>query len=384
MHGYIPRRAEAGITAALARSPVVAILGARQCGKSTLARSYLRARRVAHIYLDLQDRADRNKLNEPELFFEQHRDTLVCLDEIQMVPEIFSALRVEIDKRRHAGRFLILGSASRDLLRQATETLAGRIAFLELTPFGFDEVRDRASWQNLWTRGGFPDSLLAADDETSFDWRVDFIRTFLERDIPQLGFAIPVKTMERLWRLLAHYHGQTLNMSKAAAAADLAVPTFKKYLAILEQTYMLRLLPPAEPNLKKRLIKSPKVYLRDSGLLHTLRDIASFDELIAHPVNGASWEGFVIENLVASNPRWTASYVRTSNDAEVDLVMERGRRRVVIECKLTKAPTPSRGFHQLCADLKPQAAWIVAPVDQTYAVQTGIQVGHLQHIRLDE
>ncbi|MDZ4197990.1 MAG: DUF4143 domain-containing protein, partial [Kiritimatiellia bacterium] len=296
----------------------------------------------------------------------------------------FSALRVEVDRDRRSGRFLILGSASRDLLRQATESLAGRIAFLELTPFGWDELRARVSWQTLWTRGGFPDSVLAATDGSSFDWRLDFIRTFLERDIPQLGFAIPVKTMERLWRLLAHYHGQTLNYAKAAAAADLSVPTFKKYLALLEQTYMVRLLPPTESNLKKRLVKSPKIYLRDSGLLHALRDIDSYDDLIANPVNGASWEGFIIENVISTHPRWTPTYVRTSNEAEVDLVMTRGSRRVLIECKLTKAPVPSRGFHQLVSDLRPEAAWLVAPVDQAYTGPSGIHVGHLTHIHLDD
>ncbi len=383
MHGYVPRRAEATLTAALARSPVVAILGARQCGKSTLARQYLQARGQPHTLLDLQDRADRNKLSEPELFLPAHRGELVCLDEIQRTPEIFPYLRVEVDRERRPGRFLILGSASRELLRQSTETLAGRIAFLELTPFTLDEVQGRVPWQSLWTRGGFPESALAAADADSFEWRLDFIRTFLERDIPQLGFTGATRAVVRLWRLLAHYHGETLNHAKLAAAADLAVPTLKKWLAVLEQTYMLRLLPPAESNLKKRLTKSPKVYLRDSGLLHALRDIESYDHLLAHPINGASWEGWVIENLVATHPRWRPSYVRTSNGAEIDLLLERGTRRVLIECKLSKAPTPSRGFRQLLEDLQPEAAWLVAPVDDTYTVQAGIRVGHLPHVRLD-
>jgi hypothetical protein len=384
MHGYINRASESALKKALNQAPVVAILGARQCGKSTLARTYLSSQRVPNIFLDLQDRSDRNKLNEPELFFERHRDTLVCLDEIQLAPDLFSVLRVEIDKHRRPGRFLILGSASRDLLRQSTETLAGRIAFLELTPFLLSEVANVVSWQDAWQRGGFPESLLATDENSSYDWRENFIRTFLERDIPQLGFAIPSKIMERLWRLLAHYHGQTLNYSKTAAAADLSVPTFRKYLSILEQTYMLRLLPPSETNIKKRLIQSPKLYIRDSGLFHALRDIESFDDLMAHPANGASWEGFVIENLISANPRWQASYVRTSNAAEVDLILVRGRRRILIECKLTKAPVPSRGFHQLVSDLKPDAVWLAAPVDAPYEYQRNIRVGHLRDIRLNE
>lgn len=383
MHGYIKRKAEADVARALGRSPVVAILGPRQCGKSTLTRRFLSDRAIDRVYLDLQDRADRNKLSEPELFLERHREHLICLDEIQLVPELFPALRVEVDRDRRPGRVLILGSASRDLLRQSTETLAGRIAFVELTPLRHDEVETIQRWQDHWNRGGFPDSLLAKDDEDSFAWRGDFIRTFLERDIPALGFAIPTGVIERLWRILAHYHGQSMNYSKAAAAADISVPTLRKYLSILEQTYMIRLLPPMEANMKKRLIKSPKLYIRDSGLLHALRDIETVDDLMANPVNGASWEGFVLENLIVANPRWNASYLRTSNDAEVDLVMERGARKVLIECKLTKAPHMSRGFHQLISDIKPDAAWIIAPVDAPYEISSKVSVGNIHHILLD-
>lgn len=382
MHGYLKRSAETPLKHAMRRSPVVAILGARQCGKSTLAHAFLSKTGIDHVFLDLQDRADRNKLSEPELFLERHRNRLVCLDEIQLLPDLFPVLRVEVDKHRQPGRFLILGSASRDLIQQSTETLAGRIAFLELTPFLYQEVSSLLSWQDAWCRGGFPESLLAENDSDSFDWRVDFIRTFLERDIPQLGFAIPVRTMERLWRLLAHYHGQILNYSKAAAAADLSVPTFKKYLSLLEQTYMLRRLPPAETNLKKRLIKSPKVYLRDTGLLHALLDIETFDDLMGNPANGASWEGFVVENLIAAHPRWRPSYIRTGNDAEVDLVLTRGQRRILVECKLSKAPAPSRGFHRLMEDLRPDAAWIAAPVDAPYAYSQAVRIGNLHHIQI--
>lgn len=383
MHGYIKRKAESDVERALNRSPVVAILGPRQCGKSTLTRTYLADRAIDRVYLDLQDRADRNKLSEPEIFLEHHRGHLICLDEIQLVPDLFPALRVEVDRDRRPGRMLILGSASRDLLRQSTETLAGRIAFVELTPLRHDEVMTIHPWLDHWNRGGFPDSLLARDDEDSFAWREDFIRTFLERDIPALGFAIPTGVMARLWRILAHYHGQSMNHSKAAAAADISVPTLRKYLSILEQTYMIRLLPPMEANMKKRLIKSPKLYIRDTGLLHALRDIETVDDLMANPMNGASWEGFVLENLITSNPRWKASYLRTSNDAEVDLVLERGGRTVLIECKLTKAPHMSRGFHQLISDINPDAAWIIAPVDSPYEIASNVNVGNIHHIQLD-
>lgn len=384
MHGYIKRFSEAQVEAALARSPATAILGPRQCGKSTLARTYLQQRNISHVFLDLQDRADRNKIAEPELFFKAHRDHLVCLDEIQAVPEFFPFLRVEIDRDRRPGRFLILGSASRDLLRQSTETLAGRIAFLDLTPFLLREVSPPVAWESLWYRGGFPDSVLAQSDAASAAWRADFIRTFLERDIPRLGFSIPVPVMERLWRLLAHYHGQTLNYSKAASAVDISVATFKKYLALLEQTYMVRVLPPAETNLKKRMVQSPKLYLRDSGMLHSLLDINSYDALLAHPSNGPSWEGFVVENLVVANPGWRPSFLRTGNEAEVDLLLERGLKRVLIECKLSKAPKPSRGFHQLISDLKPDQAWLAAPVDEPFDLPTGIRVADIGHILLPD
>lgn len=367
---YIPRLAEHDLQRARARSPAAVILGPRQCGKSTLAKRWIGDSDA--VYLDLQDRADRARLAEPELFFEHHRARLVCLDEIQLAPELFSALRSEIDRDRRPGRFLILGAASRDLIRQSNETLAGRIAHLELTPFLLPEIAGVADWKALWIRGGFPDSLLAADERDSLDWRTDFIRTFLERDIPSLGFAIPLPLMERLWRMLAHYHGQTVNYSKLAGALDLSVPTLKKYLAVLEQTYMLRLLAPYDANLKKRLVRSPKIYVRDSGLLHSLLDIESFDTLLAHPVAGESWEGLAIEQLIAVMPRWRPAFLRTGNGAEADLVMERGQRRLLFEIKLSKAPQPSRGFYELIDDLRPESATVVAPVDGPYEQRRGV------------
>ncbi len=372
MHGYITRRMEMEIEGAMARSPAVAILGPRQCGKSTTAKHILQ--NIPSVYLDLQNRVDRNKLDEPELFFDRYRDKLICLDEIQLLPDFFSVLRSEIDRDRRPGRFLILGSASRDMIRQATESLAGRIAYMNLTPFLQNEVAHVSTWSNLWFRGGFPESLLSENDANSFAWRLDFIRTYMERDIPNLGMSIPVPVIGRLWLLLAHYHGQTLNYNKLAGAADISIPTLKKYLAILEQTYMLRLLPPWEANLKKRLVKSPKIYLRDSGILHALLDIEGYDNLLANPVAGASWEGFVIENLMALHPRWQASFVRTSNGAEADLVLEREGRRHLFECKLSKAPKPSRGFHELVEQIQPESAWVVAPVDEPYEIAKGIMV----------
>ncbi len=372
MHGYIPRLAENEISRALSRSPAVAILGPRQCGKSTTAKVLLES--TPSIYLDLQDRVDRNKLLEPELFFDHYRDKLICLDEIQRLPEFFSVLRSEIDKDRRPGRFLILGSASRELIKQSSESLAGRIVYIELTPFLLKESADVSSWSYVWLRGGFPESILSDLNQDSFDWRLDFIRTFMERDIPNLGFNIPVPVIERLWTLLAHNHGQTINYHKTAAAADISIPTLKKYLAIMEQTYMIRFLLPAEANLKKRLVKAPKVYLRDSGILHALLDIETYDSLLANPIAGASWEGFAIENIIAEHGRWKSSFIRTSNGAEIDLLLEKGSRRRIFECKLSKAPKPSRGFHELLDSIQPESAWIIAPVDEVYQVKKGINV----------
>ena len=373
MHGYFPREAGATLAKALARAPAALLLGPRQCGKSTLARQLL-AQRGDAVILDLQDRADRARLQEPELFFEAHRQQLVCLDEIQLLPEFFSLLRAEIDRDRRPGRFLLLGSASGPLLRQSHESLAGRIAHVELTPLLLKEVAQAISWQQLWLRGGFPESLLAAADEDSLDWREDFIRTFLGRDIASLELGLPLPLMERLWRLLAHSQGQTLNASRLAGLLDLRSTRLKQLLAVLEQTFMLRLLPPLEANLSKRLVRSPKLYLRDSGLLHNLLGIETYDDLLAHPQAGESWEGFVIEQLIAAHPRWRPHFLRTSNGAELDLVLERGRLRRVYEIKLSKAPRVSRGFHELVGQLQPERAELIAPVDQAFEARPGIWV----------
>lgn len=373
MHGYIHRKAEEDIRTALSRSPVVAILGPRQCGKSTLAKEFMK--KVGNtVYLDLQDRMDRNKLNEPELYLDQHRDKLVCLDEIQRMPDFFSVLRSEVDRERRAGRFLILGSASRDLINQSNETLAGRIEYLDLTPFMYEEIGASPDIAKYWNRGGFPESFLARSDDDSFQWRRGCIRTFLERDIPVLGYSIPIPIMERLWSLLAHYHGQTVNYSKLAESVDISVPSIKKYLAILEQTYMVRVVHPFERNIQKRLVKAPKIYIRDSGILHALLGVERFDDLLSHSSVGASWEGLGIENIVTGMPHWTPSFMRTSNGAEVDLILEKGKNLRLYEFKASKAPKPSRGFFEIVDSLKPEKAFIVSPVDAAYEYRKDIWV----------
>ena len=377
MHGYISRSMNEKLISKINNSPAVAILGARQCGKTTLAKNILS--NFKSVYLDLQKKSDLNKLKEPEIFFEKHRDELICLDEIQLVPELFSYLRSEIDEYRKNGRFLILGSASRDLIKQSGETLAGRISYTDLTPLLYNEVKSEFGWQEHLLRGGFPNSLLAADNIISYEWREDFIRTFLERDIPKLGFLIPVPIMDKLWRLLSHYHGQEINYSKIAGVIDASQQTVKKYISILEQTYMIRLLQPYEANLKKRLVKSPKVYIRDSGILHSLLGIETFDDLLAHPSLGASWEGYAIENITAAHPGYKPYFIKTSNGAEVDLILEKGMQRKIYEFKFSKSPSPSRGFYEIIDDLKAEnePVYIVAPVDDTYEYKKNIFVTNI-------
>ncbi|MCD6588002.1 MAG: ATP-binding protein [Candidatus Fermentibacteraceae bacterium] len=377
MHGYIHRYAEKALVRAIKRAPVTVILGPRQCGKSTLVKEFIKEHERSTVYLDLQNRADRRMLEEPELLFQEHQDDLICLDEIQQVPEIFSILRSEVDKNRRPGRFLILGSASRNLIRQTSESLAGRIALLDLTPFLFGEVDSTVQTSQFWLRGGFPDSLLAGNQEDSFDWRMDFVRTFLERDIPQLGFSIPMKIMERLWLLIAHVHGQVLNLTKLSDAADISVPSLRKYLGILESTFMIRVLRPHKANLKKRLIKSPKIYIRDTGILHSLLNIETWDELLAHPVRGFSWEGLGIEQITALMPRWKSSFIQTSNGAEIDLVLERGNRKRVFEFKASKAPRLKPGFWALVEALEPETAVVVAQVDEPYKYSQNVTVENL-------
>lgn len=351
--------------------PAVALLGPRQCGKSTLAR-HMMARMDNALYLDLERPADANKLRDPETFFALNRNKLICLDEIQLVPELFSQLRPILDAEGENGRVFVLGSASRDLIRQSSESLAGRISYLELTPFIIDET-GAEHLHSLWLKGGFPRSFLA-DIQTSYEWREDFIRTFLERDIPQLGFRIPSHSIGRLWRMCAHSHGQLLNASSIGTSLGVSHHTVKSYIDILAETFILRVLPPHIPNLKKRLVKSPKIYIRDTGLLHTLLDIRTHNDLLGHPVYGASWEGLVIESIISRTPAWRHAFYRTRSGVEIDLIMEKGLKTIAVECKVATAPRPGRGFYQALRDLEIDEAYIISPVDEAYPIEKGIQV----------
>lgn len=363
--------------------PAVAVLGPRQCGKSTLAKKIIRNRSDA-VYLDLESPGDLAKLQAPELFFNEHHDKLICLDEIQRLPEIFAPLRSIIDKRQRNGQFLILGSASRDLLKQSSETLAGRIAYLELSPFTFNEINDskeQIPLNTLWLRGGFPDSLLSRNDKTSRRWRDNFIRTFLERDIPQLGLQIPSPTLRRVWQMCAHDQGQLLNSSKLGSSLGVSHTTFRSYIDLLSEVYMLRILPPYIANIKKRLVKSPKIYLRDTGILHTLLAIDSFDELMGHPVFGSSWETIAMETIIPSFHDWQPFFYRTATGVEIDLVLSRGKRKLAFEFKASSAPRVGKGFWTALHDLQIDQAWIIAPVQQGYPLDKNVRVSPLSEIR---
>lgn len=353
--------------------PAVALTGPRQCGKTTLARQLEETIGKPCLYLDLENASDRLKLTDPSAFLDPQAERLVILDEVQRMPDLFPQLRGIIDRRRTAGRFLLLGSASPLLLRQSSESLAGRIAHVELTPLQIAEV-GRNQLSRLWVRGGFPDSFLAATDAVSYRWREEFIRTYLERDIPQLGFRVPAESLRRLWQMLAHHHGGVLNKSQLGQSLDVTHATIGHHLDMLAQTYMVRTLPPFLPNLKKRLVKSPKIYVRDSGLLHALLGLESEGDLRGHPVFGASWEGFALEQILQAYPGWKASHYRTATGIELDLVLEKGTRRLAFEFKASSAPAVTRGFHQAVEDIRPQQTFIVAPVDSSYPIGEKITV----------
>ena len=372
------RSASQLIAKALSRQAAVALIGPRQVGKTTLAHDIADSR--PSIYLDLENAADRAKLENPDLFLEQHEDELVVLDEIHRAPELFGSLRGIIDRGRRkgkrTGRFLILGSAAIELLRQS-ETLAGRIAYVDLTPLHALEIGSEDNDLNkLWVRGGFPDSYLATDDGDSFDLRRDFIRTYLERDVPMFGPRIAAETLENLWIMLAHSQGQTLNSSKLAGSMGVSAPTVTSYVDLLKDLLLLRKLPPFHANVKKRLVKSPKVYVRDSGLLHALLGIRNHDDLLGHPVAGASWEGFVIESLLAVVPNHTkASFYRTATGVEIDLVLEFGGKQGTwaIEIKRSMTAKLERGNHVALDDIQPKKAFVVYPGKDRYMKDHGIE-----------
>jgi len=366
----IPRYLNERLLRALSQSPVVALLGPRQVGKTTLsiAISELNLNKSSS-YLDLQLDSDISKLDDPETYLRRFNNHLLIIDEVQLKPDLFRTLRGLVDIRKRmgeiTGQFLLLGSASRELLQQSSETLAGRIAYLELNPFSILEInafeKDSFNLEKLWFRGGFPDSYLAKDDDASWQWRGNFISTYVERDIPQLGFKIPATRMKRFWKMLAHSDGQQINLSSFGKSLEVSHTTVRSYLDILSDLYMVRQVKPWSGNSKKRLVKSPKVYIRDSGLLHRLLDISDFESLLGHPCVGGSWEGFIVENILCHlSDKWQHSYYRTSSQAEIDLVLEGPRGEIwAIEIKRSIAPKLSKGFHFACEDIKATRKFVI-------------------------
>ncbi|GMQ82049.1 MAG: ATP-binding protein [Rhodothermia bacterium] len=372
----LPRRQTERIVGVLSNFPAVAVLGPRQVGKTTLAREIASDRES--IYLDLESTPDLSRLSEPELYLRLNENRLVVLDEIHRVPEIFRVLRGLIDdgKRRNLknGRFLLLGSASIELLRQSGESLAGRIAFVDLGPFDAREIesgyKNLGGTSRLWSRGGFPDSFLASSDVASADWRDQFIRTYLERDIPLLGPRIPAETLRRLWTMLAHSQGGILNLSALARGLGIDGKTVSRYIDLLTDLLLVRRLTPWHSNTRKRLTKSPKIYIRDSGIVHTLLGIKSLNDVLSHPVSGQSWEGFVLENLLAAAPQNTLpTFYRSSGGAEIDIVLTLpGGMSWAIEVKRSIQPKTGRGFYSAVEEIQPERQLVVYPGSDSFPV----------------
>lgn len=384
----LTRQLRQEVESSLAQFPVTALLGARQVGKTTLAKAIAAERKNIGkdtVFLDLERTSDLAKLTDPELYLSGHADKLIILDEVQRKPELFPLLRALVDEHRIPGRFLILGSAAPELLRQSSESLAGRIRYLELGPLLLSEIEPpETAWRELWLRGGYPGSWLAPDRKQSMQWRLEFIRTHLERDVPGFGIRVPAVTLHRFWNMVAHLHGQLWNSSRIAVSMETSAPTVSRYLAILEQTFMVRRLQPFHANLGKRLVKSPKVYLRDSGLLHALLGIEDDEALQSNPAVGASWEGWALEQVLAAVPAtWRSSFYRTAAGTEVDLILERpgastssanGMGPIAVEFKYSSAPQVTAGFWNGLRDLNVSRAYVVAPVKESYPLRENVTV----------
>ena len=359
------------ITSVLAHQPVCALLGPRQCGKTTLARRFVAGRKRKHVF-DLETASSRARLAEPELALAP-LDGIVVIDEIQRRPDLFTALRPLVDRPRNPARFLILGSASPALVRGVSESLAGRVGFVDLGGFDLDEVGPRV-WRRLWLRGGFPRSYLAASDAVSLAWRRAFVRTLLERDIPQLGIRIPAESLRRFWMMLAHYHAQVWNGAELARSLAVSEHTVRGYLDVLAGTYLVRILPPWHENISKRQYKAPKIYVRDTGLLHALLGLGTREDLEAHPKLGASWEGFAMEQVLGVTGPQDAFFWGTHAGAELDLLLLRKGRRYGMEFKYSDAPTMTRSLHIALTDLRLERAWVVYPGHERYRIHEKVEV----------
>jgi len=375
MQGYIQRKLEKLLKEYQQIFPVIAVIGPRQCGKSTMVK-HISNNFSNTVYLDLEIEKDLNKLKaDPAFFLWNNTNKTIVIDEVQQFPDIFNILRPIVDEVQKTGWVILLGSASPKLIRNSSETLAGRIGYLELTPFLMAEVKSTAAFQliNFWLNGGFPRAFLLSN-RSSYIWRENFIATFIERDIPMLNIRIPAMTLKRFLRMLVHFHGQVLNSSQLGNSLGVSNHTARQYIDLFEQSFIIRTLPPYLPNLNKRLIKSPKIYFRDSGIFHALLQCPSFDDLMAHPAYGASWEGFVLEQVIAARPDWKAYFYRTRTGVEIDLILEKGVKKVAVEFKVSTAPKLGRGFYQALEDLQIDKGYIIAPVDSSYPLNEKVTV----------
>lgn len=369
---YFSRNLEASVAKAMQNNPVVAVIGPRQCGKSTLVKHLLKQNQNS-IYLDLEKPSDLQKLDNPEWFLSSQQGKLICIDEIQRKPDFFPLIRSLVDEWNSVGAFLILGSASRELLMQSSESLAGRISYKRLTPFLWNEINENNSLETYLSRGAFPRSLLATDSESSFSWRNDFISTFLERDLLFWKNFTPT-TMRRLWQMLAHLNGQTANYSTLAKSLNISSVTVKTYMDLLESTFMIEVLPAYHSNLGKRLVKAPKIYIADSGITAALLGLNSFEAISGHPSIGAIWEQIVLSNLKGSFPDASFFFYRTANGAEIDIVMHYKNLVFAIECKNSMAPSLSRGFYNAIDDIQPKHSFVVAPTDKGWSMKQEIDI----------
>jgi len=379
---YIHRAIEPDVLESLENNPVTAILGPRQCGKSTLAKYIIENFSKEAIYIDLERPSDLRKLDDAEWFLETQKEKLVCLDEIQRKPELFPTIRSLVDSWGVNGHFLVIGSASRELIKQSSESLAGRISYKRLNPFHWDEISTIAKLENYLTRGGFPRSLLAKSDQLSFQWREDFITTFLERDL-LLWSGFSPDTMRRLWQMLANLNGQIINYSNLGSALGVSHTTVRNYVDLLSATFMVMLLPPYLANTNKRLVKTPKIYLGDQGLANALLGIKNFVQLTGHPTMGALWESAVLINLTSAFPQLRFCFYRTSKGEEVDFVIETDNDLIAIECKASVAPQISKGTYKAIDDLNPALTIVVTPVEKGWQMNEKIIIANISEaIRL--
>ena len=378
---YIPRILTEAVLDGIKNNPVTAIIGPRQCGKSTLAK-YLLQELEEYTYLDLEKPSDLARLEQAEWFLQSQKNKLICLDEIQRKPEIFPLLRSLADEWGENGHFLILGSASRELLRQSSESLAGRISYKRLTPFLWEEIREYASLEEYLYKGGYPRSILKKDNLASFAWRKDFIMTYLERDLLQWSGFSPA-TMRRLWQMLAHLNGQTVNFSSLGSSLGVSHTTVRNYIDLLQSTFMVDLLQPTRYNTGKRLVKSPKVYLSDTGTAAALLDLKDFAAITGHPVFGTLWESAVLANIRGHFPNIDISFYRTSHGAELDFLVSDGQKHIAVECKASLSPSLSRGAYSAIQDVRPLKTLVIAPVDKGYPMNDRMKVVSLDELIIE-